>query len=245
LRSMRVAAQQMLVTDDPDTNLRTILTSMEVAARRKCDIICFPEVCLVHDEEKIVPVEKHLRAIRSKCKELSIWCIFGSYKKERHRIRNFAFLIDRKGNLVYRYAKVHLWKSEIEHGIVPGRFTRAIHTEFGTIGIIICFDFAYPEFLKRLSQQGAEVIFCPSFMVAYRGWEDMLRVMPVMRAFENTCYFVNCDAVTADRRTAAMSSIAEPRRVLSALEKKQGMIVATLNLKAMRNLKKEFDILRE
>ena len=235
----------MLVTDDPDANLRTILTSIEFAASKKCDIICFPEVCLVHDEEKIVPIEKHLRAIRSKCKELSIWRIFGSYKKERHAIRNFAFLIDRKGNLVYRYAKVPLWKSENEHGIAPGRFNRAIHTELGTIGIIICFDFAYPEFLKRLSRQGAEVIFCPSFMVAYKGWEDMLRVMPVMQAFENTCYFVHCDAVTADRRTAAMSFIAEPRGVLSTIEKNQGMIVATLNLRSLSKLKKEFDILRE
>jgi predicted amidohydrolase len=234
----------MLVTDNPDDNLITILASMEKAAEKKCDIICFPEVCLVHDEQKIVSIERHLRSIRSKCKELSIWCILGSYKKERSSIRNFAFLIDHKGRLVYRYAKVHLWKSEVEHGIVPGKFIRVIRTELGKIGIIICFDFAYPEFVKKLSLLGADVIFCPSFMVAYEGWEDMLKVMPLMRAFENTCYFVHCDALTPDSRTAAMSFIAEPRKILARLERREGMLVETLDIRKIRGRKKEFAILR-
>jgi len=123
-------------------------------------------------------------------------------------------------------------------------FNRAIRTDFGTIGIIICFDFAFPEFIKKLSLQGAEIFFCPSFMVDYRGWEDMLRVMPLMRAFENTCYFVHCDAVTSDKRTAAMSYVAEPRGIIASREKREGMIISTLDLAAIRKLRKEFKILR-
>ena len=241
---IKVAAVQMLVEDDPNVNLKNILSFMERAAAKKSDIVCFPETCLVPDERNTMPIKKHLQAIQSKCKALSIWCILGSYLRDRGMIRNLAFLFDRKGQLIYRYGKVHLWKSEIENGVVPGKFSRAIKTELGTFGIIICFDFAFPEFVKKLSMQGAEIIFCPSFMLDYEGWEQMLRMMPVIRAFEKTSYFVHCDAVTPDSRTAAMSYIAEPKKILAALEKKEGLIFATLDLKKIRRSKDEFSILR-
>ena len=234
----------MLVTDDVEVNLNTILKFIAHAARRKCDIVCFPEVCLVNNEKHVVPIEPHLKAIQSQCKKVSIWCIFGSYQKERSRIRNFAYLIDNTGLLTYRYAKVHLWKTEVDHGIVPGRTTRTIQTRLGKIGLIICFDFAFPSFVRKLALQGAEVIFCPSFMVDYAGWEEMLRTMPLMRAFENTAYFVYCDAVTVDKRTAAMSCIAGPEGIISSIDELPGMIVETLDLKRIRRLRDDFRILR-
>ena len=99
---MIVAAAQMNVTDDTERNLRSILRFMEKAAKMRSDIVCFPEACLVSDEKNAVSITRHLRAIESKCKELSIWCIFCSYKKERNKVRNLAFVIDRRGRLIYQ-----------------------------------------------------------------------------------------------------------------------------------------------
>ena len=242
---LNVAAAQMLVATDPELNLKTMLRFMEKAASRNSDIVCFPEACLVNDKQNVISIQRHLGIIQSKSRELSMWCIFGSYQKIRGAVRNFAFLIDREGNLVYRYAKVHLYSGEIEQGVLPGRSNRVLETELGKIGIIICFDFAFPEFVKKLSMQGADVIFCPSFMVDCNGWGDMVVSMPVMRAFENTSYFVVCDAVTRDKRTAAISSIAQPEKILSKLEKKQGILFASLRLPRIRKLKRKFRALRD
>ncbi|MFQ5998209.1 MAG: carbon-nitrogen hydrolase family protein [Candidatus Bathyarchaeia archaeon] len=242
---LNVATAQMLVTNDPESNLKTMLRFMEKAASRNSDIVCFPEACLVNDKRNVISIRRHLRVMQSKSRELSMWCIFGSYQKIRDTVRNFAFLIDREGNLVYRYAKVHLYRGEIEQGVVPGQSNRVLETDLGRIGMIICFDFAFPEFVKKLSMQGAEVIFCPSFMVDCDRWGDMVVSMPVVRAFENTSYFVVCDAVTRDNRTAAVSSIAQPEKILSKLEKKQGMLFASLNLPRIRKLKRKFRVLRD
>jgi predicted amidohydrolase len=236
----------MLVGDDPDVNLRKILTFLDTAAGRRSDIVCFPEACLVNDYRGAVVVDGYLDEIRAGCRDLSIWCLFGTYARERSGIKNLAYLVDRRGEVAYKYTKVNLYRDELGHGVLPGsmRSNRVVATELGRLGVILCFDFAYPEYVKRLSLQGAEIIFCPSFMVDHRGWSEMFRSMPVTRAFENSSYFVLCDATTRERRTAGITRIAGPKGTLASLEDGEGIVYANLDMRRIRKLKERFGILR-
>jgi len=249
---VKVAVVQMLVQNSPTQNLRTILKYLEIASSQGSDIACFPEACLIHDEKRAsAKMDASLfQELRSKCRELSIWCIFGSYAKEENGlIKNCAYLVDRHGKVVYRYSKAHLYRDELkmQHLVTGGRTmtSRVISTALGNLGVVICFDFAFPEYVKTLSRQGADIIFCPSFLVDCRGWEDMLRAIPTVRAFENTSYFVLCDAVTSDHKTAGMSFIAEPKKLIASSEKEvEGMLFAKLDLQYIRRLKTDFKMLR-
>ncbi len=118
--------------------------------------------------------------------------------------------------------------------------SRVIRTELGRLELIICFDFTYSEFIRRYSLSNVEVIFCLSFMVDYRGWEDLIRAIPLVRAFENTAFYVHSDAVTRDRETAAMSFISNPQRLLASLEKKEGLILSTLDLGWVEKIEEAF-----
>ena len=86
-----------------------------------------------------------------------------------------AFLLDRKGEIVGSYQKNHpvVEGSEfqkLEFDSRPGHGTPVLETDFGKIGIQICFDMHYPEGWNMLNQQGAEIIFWVS---AYDGGKGL------------------------------------------------------------------------
>ena len=77
---------------------------------------------------------------------------------------NDAILIDRYGEIVGSYSKIHpvVEGSEyrsLELGVTPGRELPVFDTDFGRIGIQICFDILYPQAWAELKQKGAEVVF--------------------------------------------------------------------------------------
>ena len=96
---MKVAAAQIKVTRNPEENCEKILLFLERAKRRKVDIICFPETCLVTKSKDVIPVENFLKKIKEKCKTLRIYCIFGTYEKMRKSIYNIVYLVDKNGKI--------------------------------------------------------------------------------------------------------------------------------------------------
>jgi len=77
-------------------------------------------------------------------------------------------LIDRKGNIAGIYDKVFPFWGEGFHDppSVPGKDIPVFETDFGKIGMAICFDANFPDAFKRLSDLGAELVIWPS---AYSG----------------------------------------------------------------------------
>ncbi len=76
---------------------------------------------------------------------------------------NSAVLIDRQGKVAGAYHKIHPTVDEIESGVMPGPLEPPVfQTDFGTIGIQICFDVNWPDGWRRLRKAGAEIIFWPS-----------------------------------------------------------------------------------
>ena len=239
-----MAAAQIIVNDNPESNVETIVRFIDQAAKANCDLVCFPESSIIHQVKDAPSTKRFLARIERRCRKRSIWCIVGSLEREVSGVHNCAYLIDRHGKLVYRYAKVHLYKDELRRNVKPGHTSRVIRTELGRIGIIICFDFAFPEYVRRLSLNNVEVLFCLSFMVDYRGWENLIRAIPLVRAFESIAFYVHSDAVRRKHETAAMSFISSPQRIVASLEKSEGLIMATFDLARLRRLKKRFVVLK-
>jgi len=80
-----------------------------------------------------------------------------------HRL-NTAVLIDRTGNISGVYDKVYPYWSEfdIKPPVEPGQEARVFQTDFGKVGLAICFDVNFPEVWQRLADQGAELVVWPS-----------------------------------------------------------------------------------
>ena len=114
-----------------------------------------------------------------------------------------------------------------------------IDTEFGKIGVIICWDIAFPETVRLLAARGAKIIFCPSYWYAQYGTGNAIAGLPLARAFENQVFFVLADAFAPE--TAKASRICSPLRTLSAAGNCEVVISAKVDLDELADLRRTFN----
>ncbi len=90
-----------------------------------------------------------------------LWIAAGLYEREGPAIYNTAVLIDREGRVAGRYRKVYIPREEYEGGITAGSDYPVFHTDFGTVGMMICWDSEYADPARALGLAGAEIILLP------------------------------------------------------------------------------------
>lgn len=237
LKKCRVAVAQIKV-GEVKRNVRMIKRYVQRASEAKADIVVFPETCVyVYASQNPIDFDKYLSEIKEECKRNKIWCIFTSYTLQKGKKHNTAFLIDRNGEVFYRYNKKHPWISETDF-VTAGKSISVIDTgEFGKIGIIICSDIGYPHEIRKLSRDGAWIVFCPTYDTIKWETSEIHSDLPLIRAYDNACYFIHCDAFTDE--TVSISTIASPMRILKRIKNKSGIIVADLDYNLISKLKLE------
>ena len=167
------------------------------AAAQKADIVCLPEgVTLVGTDHSYIsasepvpgPTTEYLGEIALKH---NLYIVAGILEKKDDVVYNTAVLIDRKGKLAGKYRKVSLPQEEIDGGVTPGNSFPVFDTDFGKIGLMVCWDVTFPEPARALAQNGAEIIFLPI-------WGGDVTLTKA-RAIENQVYVVSStyDMITA------------------------------------------------
>ncbi|MBD3181020.1 hypothetical protein GF312_01940, partial [Candidatus Poribacteria bacterium] len=109
-------------------------------------------------------------------------------EKQGDTVYNSAVVIDRKGQVVGAYHKLHPVTTSFdftvfESGVTPGRELKVFDLDFGRIGMLICFDIQWPKDWAKLGEMGAEIVFWSS---AYDGGIPLQT-----RAWENHYYVVS------------------------------------------------------
>ncbi|HXY39821.1 MAG TPA: carbon-nitrogen hydrolase family protein, partial [Vicinamibacteria bacterium] len=89
------------------------------------------------------------------------WVVAGLYEREGTTVYNTAVLIDRDGRLAGRYRKVYLPREEVEGGLTAGKAYPVFTTDFGTVGLMICWDTNFADPARALALAGAEVLLIP------------------------------------------------------------------------------------
>jgi len=111
------------------------------------------------------------------------------YEKDNGKFYNTAVLIGRKGEIIGKYRKIHL--PGLERWLVsPGFETPVFKTDIGNIGIGICYDVAFPEQMRSLALNGADIILHPTvgWGFVYGESNSMGEALARVRAAENQCY---------------------------------------------------------
>jgi predicted amidohydrolase len=122
-----------------------------------------------------------------KKKKKKVWLAIGLYRPAPGGILyNSALIINRRGELVTVYNKIHLTGGE-KNGLTAGDKFCCFDTEFGKVGICICWDMQFPETCRILTLMGAKLILCPTW-----GWEE---IYAGSRAYENGVYVAGAMAV--------------------------------------------------
>ncbi|WP_367272320.1 carbon-nitrogen hydrolase family protein [uncultured Dysosmobacter sp.] len=201
---MRVALIQMPVTADKQQNIQTALGKLQETARNGADIAVLPEMfccpyqndCFrAYGEAENGPVQAALSALAA---ELGIYIVGGSIPElaDGH-VYNTSYVYDRRGTLVGKHRKAHLFDIDVAGGqrfresdtLSPGNAVTTFETEFGTMGLCICFDLRFEELARCMCLRGAKVLFVPAAFNMTTGpahWELLFR----QRAVDNQCFTV-------------------------------------------------------
>ena len=172
----------------PRQNLELFALDIAELALRGADIICLPEGCTVVGTGKKYPdvaegipgpSTQFLGELAARHK---VYIAAGIYERDGAAFHNTAVLLGRDGKLVGKFRKVCLPDEEAAGGLCPGNDYPVFQTDFGCVGVMICWDLSYPEVARRLAAAGAEVILMP----IWGGKETLARA----RAIENQIYLV-------------------------------------------------------
>lgn len=195
---------------------------LESAKDQRPDLICLPEGITVvgtgksYDEvsEKIPgPTCAKLGTLARK---LNSWVVAGIYEREGKIVYNTAVLIDRKGALAGKYRKTHLPREEWEQGITPGNDYPVFDTEFGKVGLTICWDVQFPEPSRAMALKGAEIILLP----IWGGSETLAKA----RAIENHIFLITS---SYDMKSFIVDPTGE---VMAEATRQKPIAIATINL---------------
>ncbi len=187
--------QMGLSASTPQEMCRKMLDRMEETAPLQPDIVCTPEVFPFAGlpagarrpvaevaEQREGPV---LDAFSGFARRHRCYVICSTYTKEAGRCYIASVLLDRTGRYMGEYRKTNPANDELELGITPGPLEPPVfRTDFGVIGIQICYDVNWYENWDRLARAGAEMVFWPSAF----GGGKMLNSL----AWMNKYYVVTC-----------------------------------------------------
>ncbi len=175
-------------TRSAEESVRQFLEAVERTAPAKTDVILLPEgITVVGTGKKYEEVAETIPGpttvrLGELARGRSSYVAAGIYEREGAAIYNTAVLIDRSGNVAGKYRKVYLPREEVEGGLTPGSDYPVFRTDFGTVGLMICYDVFFADPARALATKGAEVILMP----IWGGDETLAKA----RAIENKVFLI-------------------------------------------------------
>ncbi|MFC4871761.1 nitrilase-related carbon-nitrogen hydrolase [Negadavirga shengliensis] len=171
-------SQESLSTATSEEMSELLMGYMEQTGTYHPDIICLPEIFPTSNvkksytlTEKATISDQVVNRMASFAKAQGCYVIVPVYTVENGNTFNSAVILDRSGKNMGEYRKMHLTEGEMAKGLTPGPLDPPVFdTDFGRIGVQICFDIMWDDGWSKLKEKGAEMVFWPS---AYGGGQNI------------------------------------------------------------------------
>ena len=248
--TFKVGLVQMRSGLYPHANLAAAIAGIDEAASAGVAYVLTPEMTNIMEIERerlfaaISEEERDptLAALREAARRHSIFVHAGSLaiKLSADKAANRSFLIDRSGDIVARYDKIHMFDVDLANGesyresrtYRPGELAVTADLPWGKLGVTVCYDLRFPALYRALAEAGASFFSIPSAFTKQTGeahWHVLMRA----RAIENGC-FVFAAAQggrhESGRETFGHSLVVDPwGRIIAEAGAEPGVIVAAID----------------
>lgn len=243
-----------IVFGDVDKNMQKVNDLFEKSDLSNVDVAVLPEMWTtgydlerIHDiaADGLNPVKGFISDL---AKKHNVNIVAGSIaNKDDSGCKNTAFTVDRNGELIHEYSKIHLvpMLNEPEFLIGGTSKVKTFELDGETVGMVICYDLRFPEVFRDLAMEDAKVIFVVAEWPVERTehWITLLKA----RAIENQCYIVSSN-VTGTQPTGATfagkSIIVDPfgNAISEADAKSEMKIDGTLDMDYVRQVRRDVPI---
>jgi len=240
---------------------KSTLKALKKAGTRKSDLVILPEMWNSPYTPKYLKLNaekeygESYQLLKNAAKKYGYYLVGGSIPVIRNeKIYNTSYVFDREGNEIGATDKKHLFDVDLggkysireSATISAGNGGLVVDTEFGKIGVAICYDVRFPEYIKELTKKGARIIALPAAFNLKTGpvhWELTARG----RAMDNQVYFA---AVAPSRDqtlgyvTYGHSILVDPwGQTVGKLGYSNGVLTETVNLDYVDEVRRKLPIL--
>jgi len=173
-KPVRIVSIAFKAQEDP-----AFMETLEQEARRGVDLIVLTETWA--DKRLFTPDEPFFKPLAELAKQYHTYIVSPVYRLKEAQIFNTAIVYNRQGKIIGMYDKVQPvlsdppgrggegWQVQSKHmTVLPGSEAPVFDTDFGRIGLAICFDAQFPEVWQRLANNGAELVLFSSAYSAGR-----------------------------------------------------------------------------
>jgi predicted amidohydrolase len=203
-----------------ESNLKNVLQKLQEV---EADLIVLPELAFTgyhfQDAAELLPLAEDLsnsrivEALGTLCAKKNMYIVSGFAEKDSDRLYNSAVLIGPEG-LIHTYRKIQLFLNE-KNIFQPGNVPLQVHSiKNVNIGMMICFDWIFPEVARSLTLLGADIICHPSNLVLSYCQRSM-----ITRCIENNVFAITCNRYGAERRPHGTLKFTGKSQVVAPLGK--------------------------
>lgn len=263
MESFKAAICQMAVTGDKTKNLETARGMIAAAAAGGAGLVALPEMfnCpyvagLFPRYAESYPGGETFSMLSAAAREEKVYLVGGSVpEREGDRVYNSSFIYGPDGALLGRHRKMHLFDVDLPGGVRvtesstlgPGNSVTVIETGLCRIGVAICYDIRFPELIRLMALEGADVIVIPAAFNMTTGpahWDMVYRC----RAVDNQVYVL---AASPARDTGAPyvayghSMIVDPwGDVISRAGEGEQVIIGEISRERIEKIRRELPLLK-
>jgi N-carbamoylputrescine amidase len=251
---MKIALVQQTATADKQANLERGLEALERAAGDGAELVCYAELAfeLFHPQR---PAEGSVRelaepvpgpiteAFAERAAALGVVVVLNLFERDGDATYDCSPVIDADGTLLGRTRMIHITEYACFHEqgyYAPGDTGAPVYeTRAGKVGVAICYDRHYPEYMRALALGGAEVVVVPQ-AGALDEWPDGLFEAEMrVAAFQNGYFTALCNRVGKEEllEFAGESFVCDPagRVVDRAPSAEESILLADLDLGEVRD----------
>ena len=248
----RIALVQQVASLDGKRNRQAGLDAVKAAASNGANIVCFAELAFERfypqhhatkdtlDRAEIVPGPT-TDMFAELARDLGVVIVLNVFERHNNRTFDTSPVIDADGTLLGVTRMVHITDYPKFHETdyySPGDKGAAVYnTQYGKIGVAICYDRHYPEYMRALGVGGAEIVVIPQAGVRGEWPEGLYHAELQVAAFQNGYYTALCNRVGVEDSLdfAGESFVCDPagRVVASAGTGTEEILYADLDLDAI------------
>ncbi|MEE8138879.1 MAG: nitrilase-related carbon-nitrogen hydrolase [Thermoanaerobaculia bacterium] len=246
---MRIALIQQRASPDKSANLRRGLEALTEAAGQGADLVCYAELAFepfypqrpatgeVRELAEPVPGPT-TEAFCARAAELGVVVVLNLYERAGEEAFDCSPVIDSDGSLLGRTRMVHItdYTGFHERGYyAPGDTGAPVYsTRTGRVGVAICYDRHYPEYLRALALGGAQLVVVPQAGGVDEWPDGLFEAEMRVAAFQNGYFTALCNRVGEEEclTFAGASFVCDPagRVVARAPAQEESILYADLDL---------------
>jgi predicted amidohydrolase len=245
---LKIACLQMdIMFGKPKKNYEAAEAMIEKALKSNPDVLVLPELWTTgYDLTRLDDIGDQdaaaaLTFLKGIAKKNYVHLVGGSVaNKTADGVYNTLLVVDKNGEPIHQYSKLHLFKLMNEHlYLTGGKAKGAFSLENRLFAGMICYDIRFPEWIRAHTAEGAEALFVvaewPLARLAH--WRALL----IARAIENQCYVIACNRAGSDPENvfAGHSMIIDPwGEVLAEGSEDKEIVEAEIDLDKVKGVRK-------